>query len=266
MTATTATTAAPLRRAWVEPIMGTQISVHLRATGPGAVLGGEAERAVAELFDELRCVEARFTTHRPTSEIMRINRGELAVADAHPTVREVIELCDEARRRTGGAFDAHLRDPDGAPWFDPTGLVKGWAVERAARHLLTLPHVDHCVNAGGDVTVGSTAAVPGSWRIGIEDPEDVTQVIAVFELTTGAVATSGRTHRGLHIVDPATGGPAGRLLCASVVGASLMWADVYATAAVVRGDEAIDWLEGIDDHEGIVVVDDGTRLVTSGLV
>ena len=89
---------------------------------------------------------------------------------------------------------------------------------------------------------------------------------AVFELTQGAVATSGRTHRGLHIIDPATGAPAGRLLTATVLGASLMWADVYATAAVVKGDAAIGWLESLADHEGVVVADDGTCHVTSSLV
>ena len=263
----TETIAEPVaRRSWVEQIMGMPISVHLRSSEPGAALSPAVELAVAEVFDDLRWVDETFSTYRPSSEVMRLNRGELTADESHPAVQEVIALCEEARRRTDGAFDAHLPGPEGTRWFDPSGLVKGWAVERAALHLATLVDVDHCVNAGGDVTIGSTSATPGPWRIGVEDPLDLTRMIAVFELTEGAVATSGRTHRGLHIIDPATGAPAGRLLTATVLGASLMWADVYATAAVVKGDAAIGWLESLADHEGVVVADDGTCHVTSSLV
>ena len=51
-------------------------------------------------FDEFRAVDARFSTYRDDSEIMRINRGELAIADAHPDVREIIERCEGLRAGT----------------------------------------------------------------------------------------------------------------------------------------------------------------------
>ncbi|MCA1847005.1 MAG: FAD:protein FMN transferase, partial [Actinobacteria bacterium] len=158
---------SPLRRAWVEQIMGMPISIHLR--GPG-IHGNAATAAVAAVFDDLRTVDAVFSTYRPDSDINRLNRGELPLSGCHPSVAEVAELCAEALRRTGGAFDARLPGPGGRAWFDPSGRVKGWAVERAADHLGALGRADgvaYCLNAGGDVTVGVTADAPDPWRVGI---------------------------------------------------------------------------------------------------
>ena len=57
----------------------------------------------------------------------RIDRGELAPRDAHPDVRAVLARCERLRVATGGYFDARAGGS-----LDPSGLVKGWAVDRAA--------------------------------------------------------------------------------------------------------------------------------------
>jgi thiamine biosynthesis lipoprotein len=235
------------RRAWVEHVMGMPMSIHLR----GAVDGPQVEPAVLAAYDELRRADALFSTYRDDSEVTRINAGELSLADAHPDVRAVAALCDVARDRTDGAFDAMLPRPDGGRWFDPSGLVKTWAAERAFAFLERLPGVDAYLGAAGDVVARSG---PGtSWRIGIESPVAAGRLIDVVELSGGGLATSGTAARGAHLVDPRTGAPADALLSASVVGPSLMWADVYATAACVAGDDAIAWLSTVADYEGLVV-------------
>ncbi|MBI4939670.1 MAG: FAD:protein FMN transferase, partial [Actinobacteria bacterium] len=66
--------------------------------------------------------------------------------------------------------------------------------------------------------------------------------------------TSGTAARGAHIVDPATGAAPSGLLSATVVGPSLTWADVYATAAFVRGADAAQWASTLTDH-AVVLVD-----------
>ena len=60
---------------------------------------------------------------------MRINRGELAIGDAHPDVRVILARCDELRGETRGYFDARAADGQA---IDPSGLVKGWSVDRVA--------------------------------------------------------------------------------------------------------------------------------------
>ena len=252
------------RRAWVEQIMGMPISVHLRGD---SVSGAAAAAAVAAVFAELRVVDAVFSTYRSDSDVMRLNRKEVDVAGCHPDVGVVIDLCGTARLRTGGVFDPDLPAPDGGTWFDPSGLVKGWAVERAARHLAVLAEpegLDYCLNAGGDVIVGTATDGAQAWRVGIEDPTDLSRILCVLPLRAGGVATSGSVHRGAHIIDPRNGAPASSLLAVTVTGPSLMWADVYATAAVVRGADALEWIDSLAGYEGLIVTPDGTATATPG--
>lgn len=243
------------RRAWVEQIMGMPISIHLR--GPDCD-GPVTAAAVSAVFAELREVDAVFSTWKPDSEVSRLQRGELALQDCRPDVREVARLCTVARERTEGWFDADLPRPDGSRVFDPTGLVKGWAVQRAARHLAAVPGHDHLLNAGGDVTVGCRRTDTPDWRIGIENPADRSRLLATVPLRTGGVATSGTAARGTHILQPTTGRAATALRAVSVVGPELMWADVYATAAFARGPGCTDWLAALPDHVSLVVDLDGT--------
>ncbi len=247
---------------YVEQIMGMPISVALR--GPHE-RGSERQEAAEAVFADLRAVDARFSTYRPDSELCAIQAGHLPLAEASAEMQAVAALCDEARVVTSGAFEAWLPDANGQPQFDPTGLVKGWAVERAARHLAALGDHDFCLNAAGDVIVGCSRVDTPAWRIGIEHPIEPDTILAIVELRVGAVATSGTAARGLHIVDPQTGEAAtGGVLSASVGGPSLLWADVYATAAVVQGADAVAFLEAVDGYEGLVFGLEDRSRVTSG--
>lgn len=257
------TVAATLpRRAWVEQIMGLPISLHVR--GPW-VASPQVERAVARVFAALRRADDIFSTYRSESQVSRWARGELPLADADPDLAEVLTLCEDARRRTGGAFDARsLPDPIGGRWrYDPSGLVKGWAVERAARHLATIDGHGWCINAGGDIIMHSPAGHP-PWRVGIENPIDPSRLLRVVTVADGAVATSGGAHRGAHLIDPRSGRPATATLAASVMGPSLLWADVYATAAAVAGAEAFSWLGELDGYEALLVTGQGTIITSPG--
>lgn len=241
------------RRAWVETVMGTAVSVHVRGPGardgldpvPGDAAGRAAVReGVAALFAELHRVDRRLSPWRATSDLCRWDRGELALADAHADLRTVLALCEEARLRTQGWFDVDhaasgpVEDGRQALRRDPTGLVKGWAVERAARHLRSLRGHDFLVNAGGDIVVGCDRVDTPDWRLAIEDPADRGRTVTTLTLRTGALATSGTAARGAHIVDPTTGRRVRHVASASVVGPSLTWADVWATAAFAAGRAA----------------------------
>lgn len=263
------------RRAWVEQIMGMPISVHVRGPLVRAVGGTDAagtdragtdggahpdvEAAVRRLMDDLRAIEDVFSTYRAGSQISRLRRGELTPAQCHPWVREVIALCDQARELTGGWFDAYLPDADGVRRFEPTGLVKGWAIERVTRALSqALPDHDVMVNAGGDLAVRCRRTDTPDWRLGIEDPADRTRLLATVPLRTGGMATSGTAARGAHILDPRSGLPVARPGSVTVIGPDLTWADVHATAAFAAGDEAEDYLAGATGHLSFVVRPDGT--------
>jgi thiamine biosynthesis lipoprotein len=241
------------RRRWVEQIMGMPCSLLLR----GAQIG-DVEPAVTAAYDELRRADALFSTYDEASEVSRLRRGELTVAEADPLVREVLELCAEATVRTEGWFTVDL--PGG---LDPSGLVKGWGVERAVGVLAErLPEHDACLNVGGDVAVRSPSGE--AFTVGIEDPHDRARLLTGVPLAAGGLATSGTAARGLHIVDPHTGEPAQALASLSVVGPSLLWADVYATAAFARGLAGPAWIGGLPAYECLAVYPDGRTVRTAG--
>jgi len=260
MTVAGAETTEFAQRAWVEQIMGLPVSVHLRGPDPR---DPAVEAAVAAYFADLRRADAIFSTYRADSEISRWERGELTLAAADPLLGRVLARCDQAFTRTSGFFDARsLPDPlGGPPRTDPSGLVKGWAVERATRHLP--PEYGWCVNAGGDIVAHAPAGQP-AWRVGIEDPTRDGKILRVVTTRRGAVATSGTRHRGTHIVDPRTGRPPTGVLQVSVLGPQLLWADVYATAAFARGVGALAWLATVDGYEALVVAADGAVTHTPG--
>ena len=242
-------TRTPERRSYVEQVMGLPVSLLLR--GPGA---RDTQEAAAAVYAELRQVDAVFSTYRDDSQVSRLQRDDLGLDDCDPDVREVADLCEQAREATDGAFDA-VR-PDGR--WDPTGLVKGWAAERAARHLANAGSVDWCLNAGGDVVVGSRTGAP--FGIGVQDPADPGAVVAVVPLLSGGMATSGTSARGRHLYDPRARQPVDPVASVTVIGPALLWADVWATACFVRGDLAML----PSGHEGLVVRHDGGRLASAG--
>jgi thiamine biosynthesis lipoprotein len=211
--------------------MGLPVSVDVRHPGDGT------ESAVTAAFAWLHEVDARFSTFRPDSEVARAARGEIPPSDFSPDLVEVLDLCADYERRSGGAFRARVPGRD----LDPSGMVKGWAVQRAAERLRSRDLRDFCVNAGGDVVTAGSPEPGRSWRVGVRHPEHADRMCAVFGLRDAAVATSACYERGRHILDGRTGLPAEGLLSVTVVADDLTTADATATAAFAMGAAGVDW-------------------------
>ena len=245
------TSPAPVRR--VEHVMGMPISLALRGRGAHEAAGEDAWQAA---LAELRWVDAVFSTWRAGSQVSRLARGELAVEDCDPEVAEVLALGEAAGASSGGAFDIWLPGPDGVRRLDPSGVVKGWAVDRAVAPLLALADTDVCLSAGGDMVCHVADPDGEAWTIGIEDPSRPSRLIASVPVHRGAVATSGSAHRGDHVVDARTGRPADTLASVTVVGADLTSVDVDATIALALGADGSAWLRS-RLRTGLVVWADG---------
>jgi thiamine biosynthesis lipoprotein len=251
------TTAARESTRYVEHVMGMPISLAMRGRHAA---DDDGRAAWAEAMAVLRAVDRVFSTYRADSVVSRLGRGELALADCPPEVAEVLELGEAAERDSGGAFSLY-RGPAG---FDPSGVVKGWAAERAAEPLRALAETDFCLSAGGDLVCHTSDPDGRSWRIGIENPRDPGRLVVVVPLRTGAVATSGGAHRGQHIVDARTGRAPSGIASVTVVAASLTAADIDATAAYAQGRDAASWLGTRAGRTGLVVWADGSTTSIGG--
>ena len=200
----------------------------------------DLHRAINHVREFSFHVDEVFSTYKSESIISQLRRNEIAIEQTTDEVRDVWERCAIARDLTDGAFD---------PWavaggFDPSGLVKGWAADKCAEILLAAGAVHVQVNAAGDLALRGGYLYDGKvspWSIGVVNPENRQEVVHIFEISDGAIATSGTYERGAHILDPHSGLIAIGAKSATVIGPDGGLADALATALMVEGRDGAIW-------------------------
>ena len=237
----------------VEHVMGMPIRIDVR--DPGV-----PESAVDEAFAWFRHVDSTFSTYKDSSEISRLNRGELARDDASAEVRAILAECERLREETGGYFDASAGGS-----IDPSGLVKGWSVDRAGEILEAAGATTFSIYAGGDILTRGYPDPARVWRVGIQHPFVRNRVAAVVPSNDLAVATSGEYERGAHVLDPHTGAPPEGVLSVTIVGPGLGAADAYATAAFAMGLAGPEWTTTLGNgFEALTILANGSVVSTRG--
>jgi len=226
----------------VEHVMGTAVLFDIRDRQ-------FPQDALEEAASILHWVDATFSVFKHDSEISRITRGELALTDADVRVQVVLATCEILRRDTAGAFDHR---PDGK--LDPSGYVKGWAVERAARILAGSGIDSFLVSAGGDIVARGVPSAGRTWEIGIRDPLDPDAILGTVNLVDNAIATSGLYERSDHIRRAGKSGDVPASV--SIVGPDLGIADALATAVFASGVEDSGWLNNFPAYDLIAVTSD----------
>jgi len=181
---------------------------------------------------------------------------EAAIRVAPP--RRPAAPSERALWRTVSVSGREVRRPPGVR-LDLGGTGKGFAADRAATPLAG--QATFAVDAGGDIVMGGTSGVPR--RVTIAHPlEDGPPV--EFELTAGAVATSGlgtriwRTESGFahHLLDPASARPAWTgVIQATALGSTGAEAETLAKTALLLGPER--GLRVLEPAGGALVLDDG---------
>ena len=221
------------------PVWGTIVDVDCYSQSVG---GADLDRAMDSVIAFCEDVDRDFSTYKNGSWVSRLSRGEVAIEDCPDDVIEVWDLCAQAKWLSDGAFD---------PWaveggFDPSGLVKGWAADKCADILVAAGAAHVQVNAAGDLALrggwfDSENSEIKPWSIGVVNPDNKLEVVKVYEITDGAIATSGTYERGAHISDPHTGMIAIGAKSATVVGPQGWLCDAMATAVMVGGTDSVAW-------------------------
>jgi FAD:protein FMN transferase len=233
-----------------EHVMGTVVSFDVPDW---------ADQVLGRAVSWLHWVDATFSPYRDDSDVSRLGRGSVTLAECAPELAEVLAACADVAARSGGYFTTR---PGGR--FDPSGYVKGWAIERAAAMVTAAGSAEHSVNGGGDIQCVGDHGPGQPWRVGIADPLRPGSLALVVAGRDFAVATSGVAERGPHIVNPHTGQPATGLASITMVGSTLAATDAYATAAFAMGPAARDWVESLDGYEAFAISPDGQTWQTSG--
>jgi len=219
-----------------------------------------SEDLFGEVFSYFTYVDETFSTYKATSEISAINRGEKGRDAWSKDMQEVFALSEETKALTDGYFD--IMTPAGT--FDPSGLVKGWAIRNAADILRKRGVKDFYVEAGGDIEVNGSNAEGKPWTIGIESPFQKGETVKAVHLKDKGIATSGNYKRGTHIYNPfLKGAPSDDVVSLTVIGPNVYEADRFATAAFAMGKKGIEFIERLEGFEGYQIGKDGMATMTS---
>jgi thiamine biosynthesis lipoprotein len=239
-------------------IMGMPISVE--------VIGSEASEeqltnVLQQVFDYFVAVDERFSTYKPHSEIMRINRGELNESEYSDDMKEILALAEKTKKDTNGYFSV-IR-PDGS--LDPSGIVKGWAINKAATVVKRLGYKNYFLDIGGDIQSSGTDEQGKKWTIGIRNPFNQAEIVKVVCPQGQGVATSGTYIRGQHIYNPHQPSQAiNDIVSLTVVGPDVYEADRFATAAFAMGKEGVMFIEQLPNFEGYCIDAQGVATMTTG--
>ncbi len=235
-------------------LMGMPITVEIADLNAG-------EAIFAEIFSYFDWVEKKFSIYKDSSEINAINRGEINKEDYSPEMQEVFRLSEDAKKTTKGFFDIEFQ----AGQYDPSGLVKGWAIFNASQILKNKGYENFYVDAGGDVQVYGKNKQGQNWQVGIRNPFKQEEIIKVLGVSNLGVATSGTYVRGQHIYNPhQKEEPILDVVSLTVVGSNVYEADRFATAGFAMGRDGIKFVEKIPELEGYMIDKDGLATMTSG--
>lgn len=221
------------RGAYAIEVWGTILYIEAAST---TIDRAAIDDAVVDVKKFVVEVDNNFSTYKENSFVSRLRRKEIEIDQCPQDVQDVWAACFNARYLSDGAFD---------PWkveggFDPSGYVKGWAADHVAEILLQAGCAHIQVNAAGDLTLrGGNLLDSGEvepWKIGISNPDNTQEVLRIFEIFDGSIATSGHYERGAHITDPYTGLIAIGAKSATVLGPDGGLTDAMATALMVTGD------------------------------
>lgn len=218
--------------------------------------------AFDKVFSYFTYIDDTFSTYKETSEITKINQGLIRESQYSADMREVFKLSEETKKVTHGYFD--IKTPEGK--YDPSGLVKGWAIHHAAQILLKAGLKNFYIDAGGDIQTSGRNTEGELWSVGIRNPfKPETEIVKVLLIEDKGVATSGTYARGAHIYNPHTKANVGDgLVSLTVIGPNVYEADRFATAAFAMGVEGINFIERLDAFEGYAIDQNGVGIMTSG--
>jgi len=197
---------------------------------------------IADAVSILHEADSIFSLYKPESPLSQLARGETSVAQCPEVVGQIWDLCEKWNVATDGWFNSFTLEHT----FDPSGVVKTWAAEKAAQHLESVGVSDFAMNAGGDIRLSKDIETGFAKRIGISKPitiaspnAGVLTVVDLNETDFRAVASSGTAERGEHIWNPKSNDWANELAQVTVVAKDLVTADVWATAIFAAGEQGL---------------------------
>jgi thiamine biosynthesis lipoprotein len=233
-------------------IMGMPVTVQITDSTA-------TDEDIQEVFAYFNHIDQVFSIYKTDSEVSQINRGELKNSDYSNEMQTVLALCEETKNLTDDYFDINLNGI-----LDPSGLVKGYAIWQGSQMLKNKGYENFYIEIAGDIQTSGKNEKKESWKVGIQNPFNLKEIIKVLKISNKGIATSGNYQRGKHILNPKTKIAADEIASITVIGPNVYEADRFATAAFAMGERGIEFIEKLKGLEGYMIKRDRKAVMTSG--
>ncbi len=217
------------------------------------------EKYLNLVYDYFGYIDRKFSTYKDDSEISKINKKILREDEYSRDMQTILKLCAQTKKETNGYFDILHNGI-----LDPSGLVKGWSIHKAANLLKENGFKNFYIDAGGDIEVSGKNKLGNPWSVGIRNPFQKDQIVKVILISNKGVATSGTSIRGQHIYNPyKKDQDLNKIISLTIIGPNVYEADRFATAAFAMQEEGIKFIENLPDFEGYMIDIKGIATYTS---
>lgn len=225
------------------------------------IIDADAKRAdIEEVFKYFRKIDKQFSTYKKESEVEKINRDEITSRHYSKAMKKILQLSEKTKKDTNGYFDVFFKGK-----FDPSGIVKGYAIHQGSLMLKKAGYKNYYVEIAGDIDVHGKNQEGKPWSVGIRNPFKTSEIVKILKISNKGVATSGNYIRGEHIYNPVEGTRPSQIASITVIGPNVYEADRMATAAYAMGKQGIQFIESQANLEGYMIDNNKQATFTSGL-
>jgi len=154
--------------------------------------------------------------------------------------------------------------------LDLGAIAKGYAIDQAIEAMKQTGATGGMIDAGGDIRCFGKPAKKTKWAIGLQSPDEDSELLMVIELGNKSIATSGDYQRFVildgqkysHIMEPAKAKSTKGLTSVTVVAEKAIDSDALATTVTVMGiEKGLKLLDSIEGAEGYIVPSDPEKKI-----
>ena len=208
---------------------------------------GYSKKTIEKSYKKLEHINQLYSPYISTSELSKFWSQDQVISEMSKEFRLIYDECIKYEKLTDGYFSPFFEKR-----YNPTGFVKGWAIDQVSQIIEKDGYYDYCINLSGDMKFSSSG--DKIWRVSIQNPFDKNKSIAVLALKNGAIATSGNYERGEHIKNPKDPDAISDIAGVTIVGEDIIKSDVLATAIYAMGlSKAKKFLDKEQDYQALII-------------
>lgn len=146
-------------------------------------------------------------------------------------------------------------------------IGKGYAADKGRELLQSLGIKGGIINAAGDITTWGNQIDGEPWKIGVNNPFETGETIAVLEFSNNKAVTTSGTYekyaeidgkRYSHIINPKTGFPSMGITSVTIIGENAEMCNGLSTSILILGlKKGLKLIKKYPDFQYIILTNDG---------